>query len=205
MLSLVLRSITYYCQVGAHDTAQSGAGVGLIGSIPLALFPASPPSTPVYTPPPCLCLQVTLLHLSRNLGPSSLPQKVVSIYSYASTVTSPPSHHPHMKHQHHPPSKLPECIPLEEVPPLYCGRRAALGLNIMIVGRRHCRSRCHPYARTRRTPHHASRVGLRPQRRRRRPPGLPQCDATPTPLGAWSGARSRCRGTPGHSDRFPST
>ena len=71
--------------------------------------------------------------------------------------------------------------------------------------RRHCRSLCYPYTRTRRTPHHASRVGPRSQRRRRRSSGLFQCNATPTPVGpgvgAWSGARSRCHGT--HSDRLP--
>ena len=48
------------------------------------------------------------------------------------------------------------------------------------------------HVRTRRTPHHASRVGrLRSRRHRHRPSGLSQCDATPTTLGAWSGARSR--------------
>ena len=50
------------------------------------------------------------------------------------TPTSPPLHHPHMQHHPHPPSELPKNIPLENVPPLYGGRRAALSLKIIIVG-----------------------------------------------------------------------
>jgi hypothetical protein len=57
----------------------------------------------------------------------------------------------------------------------------------------HCRRRpwrcCRDtYARTRRTPHHPPRVGPRSQRRRCRHPNLSQCDTTPTPLGACTGA-----------------
>lgn len=39
-----------------------------------------------------------------------------------------------MQHHPHPPSELPTHIPFEKVPPLYGGRRAALSLNIIIVG-----------------------------------------------------------------------
>jgi salicylate hydroxylase len=39
-----------------------------------------------------------------------------------------------MQHHPHPPSELPKNIPLENVPPLYGGRRAALSLKIIIVG-----------------------------------------------------------------------
>ena len=39
-----------------------------------------------------------------------------------------------MRHQHRPPSELLKHISLEEVPPLYGERRAALSLNIIIVG-----------------------------------------------------------------------
>jgi len=39
-----------------------------------------------------------------------------------------------MQHHPHSPSELPTHIPLEKVPPLYGGHRAALSLNIIIVG-----------------------------------------------------------------------
>ncbi len=39
-----------------------------------------------------------------------------------------------MQHHPHPPSELPTHIPLDKVPPLYGGHRAALSLNVIVVG-----------------------------------------------------------------------
>ena len=77
------------------------------------------------------------------------------------------------------PADLPADIPLEEVLPLYDGRRATLNLNIIIVWAGIGGPRRGPHIASR----HVARVYPCTGRGGRRDPGRSQHDAAPSPLG----------------------
>ena len=79
----------------------------------------------------------------RSEGMNTRPQKAVQTHCIrpGRPIYSPPHSFPFLPRslpqmEHHPstPAKPVTDIPLEKVPPLYGGRRASLGLNIIVVG-----------------------------------------------------------------------
>lgn len=82
----------------------------------------------LYTPPSCKRLHSPLEHKVRFEQFVSNGQPCICSF----TLTSPPSHHPHIQHYPQSSSELTKHIPLKKVPPLYSGRCAALSLDIII-------------------------------------------------------------------------